>query len=142
MKLIQLIPALLLTLLLVSTCDDSTQIKNEFKTNKMMVRIAEIEVDSNYIEEYITILKKEAAESIKLEPGVLCIYPMFQKENPTQFRLLEIYENEAAYQTHLKTPHFLHYKTSTLNMVTSLKLIDMEAIDEASMPAIFKKMKK
>jgi hypothetical protein len=40
----------------------------------------------------------------------------------------------------LQTPHFKHYKTTTLNMVKSLKLIDMEAIDSAMMSAIFTKL--
>jgi quinol monooxygenase YgiN len=106
----------------------------------MMIRIAEIEIDPNYQEDYINILKEEAAASVRLEPGVICIYPMFQKENPTQIRLLEIYADKAAYEAHLQTPHFKHYKTTTLNMVKSLKLIDMEAIDSAMMSAIFTKL--
>jgi quinol monooxygenase YgiN len=65
---------------------------------------------------------------------------MFQKENPTEIRILEIYRNKEAYESHLQTPHFKHYKTTTLNMVKSLKLIDMIAIDEESMPAIFENL--
>jgi quinol monooxygenase YgiN len=65
---------------------------------------------------------------------------MFQKENPTQVRILEIYANEEGYKTHLQTPHFKHYKTATANMVKSLKLIDMSALDEQTMPQIFKKL--
>ena len=106
-----------------------------------MIRIAEIEVDSTRLDEYISILKEEAAASLQLESGVFCIYPMYQKENPTQIRLLEIYENKKAYEAHLKTPHFLKYKTSTLPMVKSLNLIDMAAIDEDMMPIIFSKIR-
>lgn len=103
--------------------------------------MAKIEIDPIYLEAFIAILKEEAAVSVRLEPGVLCIYPMVQKENPAQIRLLEIYANKAAYESHLKTPHFLHYKTTTLPMVKSLNLVDMEAIDKATMPAIFAKMR-
>jgi quinol monooxygenase YgiN len=105
-----------------------------------MIRISEIEIDSNYLKEYKTILKEESRASIKLEPGVISIYPMYQKENPTQMRILEIYANREAYESHLKTPHFQIYKTTTLKMVKSLKLIDMEAIDEDTMPEIFRKL--
>ena len=112
-----------------------------FNPDDMMIRIAELEIDSNYLDEYISILKKEAAESVKLEAGVLCIYPMFEKENPTKIRLLEIYADESAYQAHLQTPHFKYYKTTTLNMVKSLNLIDMEAIDKETMSKIFSKLK-
>lgn len=107
----------------------------------MMVRIAEIEVDASYLEEYIAILKEEAAASVKIEPGVLAIFPMYQKDNPTQIRLVEIYANQSAYQSHLKTPHFQHYKTTTLKMVKSLNLVAMEAIDVVTMQEVFKKLK-
>ncbi|WP_281540735.1 putative quinol monooxygenase [Maribacter aestuarii] len=111
-----------------------------YTLENMMVRIAEIEVDPDYLEEYISILKVEAEASVRLEPEVICIYPMFQKENPNQIRLLEIYANKAAYESHLQTPHFKHYKESTLPMVKSLQLVDMEAIDKKTMVNIFKKM--
>ena len=109
--------------------------------NEMMVRIAEIEIDSNFLKEYIEILQEESSASIKLEPGVISIFPMFQKDNPTQIRLLEIYANKEAYESHLKTPHFQKYKTTTLKMVKSLRLIDMSAIDPATMNEIFSKLK-
>ncbi|UYZ61792.1 putative quinol monooxygenase [Hymenobacter weizhouensis] len=106
----------------------------------IMIRISEIEIDPNYLEEYKAILQKESQASVRLEPGVISIYPMYQKDNPTQVRILEIYATREAYESHLKTPHFLTYKTTTLKMVKSLKLIDMEAIDPGNMPTIFRKL--
>ncbi|MCB0644488.1 MAG: antibiotic biosynthesis monooxygenase [Phaeodactylibacter sp.] len=106
----------------------------------LMIRLAEIEIDAAYLDEYLAILKEESEASVRLEPGVIAIYPMYQKENPTSIRLLEIYANQAAYEAHLQTPHFQHYKTTTLKMVQSLKLVEMEAIDKAAMPALFKKL--
>ena len=65
---------------------------------------------------------------------------MFQKANPNQIRLLEIYASKAAYEAHIKTPHFLTYKTSTMAMVKKLELIEMSAVDPESMPLIFNKL--
>ena len=107
---------------------------------EMMIRISEIEIDPQYLEEYKAILKEEAATSVKLEPGVISIYLLDQKENPMQVRILEIYADREAYESHLKTSHFQVYKTTTLMMVESLKLIDMEAIDPESMSKIFLKV--
>src|SRR5947207_438761 len=106
-----------------------------------MIRISEIEIDSNYLEEYKAILKGESRASVKLEPGVISIYPMYQKKDPTKVRILEIYATREAYYSHLKTPHFQKYKTTTLKMMKSLQLIDMEAIDAETMKEIFKKLK-
>ena len=105
----------------------------------LLVRIAEVEIDSRYLEEYMAILNEEAEASVRLEPGVISIFPMFQRENPTQVRILEIYTSREAYEAHLKTPHFQKYKKTTLEMVKSLKLVDMQAADAQTMAEIFKK---
>ena len=112
------------------------------QTKDMMIRISEIEIDSNYLKEYNAILQEESRASVQLEAGVIAIYPLSQKENPTQIRILEIYANREAYEAHLKTPHFQKYKTSTLKMVKSLKLVDMDNIDSQTMAEIFCKMDK
>ncbi|WP_316776721.1 putative quinol monooxygenase [Pedobacter antarcticus] len=107
---------------------------------EMIVRISEIEIWPEYLKEYNAILKEEASASVRLEAGVIAIFPMYQKENPTQIRIIEIYADKAAYQSHLKTPHFLHYKTTTLKMVKSMKLVDMESLDKETMLEIFRKL--
>ena len=107
----------------------------------LMVRIAEIEIFSEYVSDYKLILKEESSASVKLEPGVLAIFPMYQKNDSTQIKIIEIYQDNEAYQSHLKTPHFQKYKTSTIKMVKSLKLIDMNTIDPESMKILFRKIK-
>ena len=109
--------------------------------NEMMIRIAEIEIEPSFLKEYIEILEEESSASVELEAGVISIFPMFQKDNPTQIRLLEIYANKEAYESHLKTTHFQKYKTTTLKMVKSLRLVEMSAIDPTTMKKIFSKMK-
>ena len=126
----------LLTFLIFAFSNVSAQTKD------MMIRISEIEIDSNYLKEYNAILQEESRASVQLEAGVIAIYPLYQKENPTQIRILEIYANRKAYEAHLKTPHFKKYKTTTLNMVKSLKLVDMDNIDSQRMAEIFRKMDK
>lgn len=116
----------------------STAIQN-INQSTMMIRVSEIEIIPAYLEEYNAILREESSASVKIEPGVIAIYPMYQKENPNQIRILEIYAGQEAYKSHLQTPHFLHYKKNTLKMVKSLKLVDMASLDPATMPLIFKK---
>lgn len=105
-----------------------------------MVRLSEIEIYPEYLSQYKAILKEESSASVKLEPGVLALFPMYQKNDSTQIRILEIYNDNDAYQSHLKTPHFQKYKTTTIKMVKSLKLIDMNTIDPESMEMLFKKV--
>ena len=107
----------------------------------MIVRISEIEIFPKFLSEYNAILKEEAAASVAIEPGVVCIFPMYTKEDPNQIRIIEIYANKEAYQSHLKTPHFQHYKTTTLSMVKNLKLVDMNTLDQETMIKLFEKLK-
>lgn len=107
----------------------------------MMIRISEIEILPEYLEDYKNILREESSVSVKIEPGVIAIFPISQKENPNQIRIVEMYANKKAYESHLQTPHFKEYKNSTLKMIKDLKLIDMESIDKESMLEIFKKLK-
>ena len=124
--------------LLINIGDNNTDIITQEKD--MMIRIAAIEVYPEYIESYKEILNEEATASVKIEPGVIAIFPMYEEENPTQIRILEIYANKEAYEAHLQTPHFIKYKTSTQKMVKSLKLIDMDALDSTTMKAVFYKL--
>jgi quinol monooxygenase YgiN len=107
----------------------------------MIVRISEIRIAAQHLDSYKAILKEEAEASVRLEPGVISIFPMFQRETPTEVRILEIYASRAAYEALIKSPHFQKYKTTTLSMVESLKLVDMETMDPATMPRIFAKMR-
>ena len=117
--------------------------ENEIKPliqKTMIVRIAEIEVYPEYLNEYLDAARNVGAESVKLEPGVICIFPMQITESPNEIRIIEIYQSDAAYQSHLQTPHFLKYKQGTLHMVKSLKLVNQTPLDSNAMPTIFKKL--
>ncbi len=107
----------------------------------MIVRIAEIEVYPKFLSDYLSAARNVGAESVRREPGVVCIFPMQMKEDSCQIRIIEIYRSQAAYESHLKTPHFLTYKQGTHHMVKSLKLQDQIPLDAPSMSLIFEKMK-
>ncbi len=82
-------------LFLVMSCKTVTQEANQGDeasgNDEMLIRISEIRIHQPYLSEYMSILKEEAEASIRLEPGVISIFPMFLKEDSTDFRILEIY---------------------------------------------------
>ena len=106
-----------------------------------IVRIAEIEVFPQYLEEYLAFANEVDRLSIEREPGVICLYSMQSAEEATKIRILEIYASEEAYQSHLKTDHFQKYKQGTLHMVKDLKLPTMKPLDPETMKLIFKKQR-
>ena len=89
-----------------------------------MVRLAKLVIDSTQLESYKAALKEEIEASVRLEPGVLTLYAVAEKDNPTHITILEIYADTNAYKAHLQTPHFIKYKTGTQEMVKSLELIE------------------
>ena len=113
----------------------------ENAVQKMIVRIAEIEVYPQYLEEYLAFANEVDRLSIEREPGVICLYPMQSAEDSCLIRILEIYASDEAYQQHLKTDHFQKYKQGTLHMVKDLKLPTMKPLDPKTMKLIFKKQR-
>jgi 4-carboxymuconolactone decarboxylase len=93
-----------------------------------LVRIAELEIDPAQLENYKAMLKEEIEISIRVEPGVLTLYAVAEKENPTRIRIFETYASVEAYQAHLETPHFKKYKVGAQAMVKSLKLVETTPI--------------
>jgi quinol monooxygenase YgiN len=84
--------------------------------------VAEIEIDPAQLEAYTTAIKEQVEAALRLEPGVLALYSVADKENPAHITVFEIYTDAAAYKAHLETAHFKKYKVTTQDMVKSLKL--------------------
>ena len=105
----------------------------------MIVRLSVIEVYPECLDAYLEAAATVGGESVRKEPGVVCIFPSKINRDNCQIRILEIYRDTAAYESHIKTDHFQTYKQGTLHMVKSLDLVDMTPLDAAAMPSIFKK---
>lgn len=106
----------------------------------MIVRIAEIEVYPEYLKDYLKAARNVGSESVRKEPGVICIFPNQVRADETKIRIVEIYRNMEAYQHHLTTPHFQAYKQGTLHMVKSLNLLDIQPLTPDAMQQIFIKL--
>ena len=89
-----------------------------------MVRLAKLVIDSIQLEKYKASLKEEIEASVQLEPGVLTLYAVAEKNNPTHITILEIYADTVSYKAHLQTPHFIKYRNGTKDMVKSLELVE------------------
>ena len=88
------------------------------------VRVAEIEIDPAQLEAYKAAVKEQIEAAVRLEPGVLALYSVADKDNPALVFVFEMYADPDAYKAHLETAHFKKYKVATQDMVKSLKLRD------------------
>jgi 4-carboxymuconolactone decarboxylase len=124
MKIIKtVLRGLIFTILTIASNDNAFA-----QDKKQMVRLAKLVIDSNQLETYKAALKEEIEASLRLEPGVLTLYAVAEKNNPAHITILEIYADTEAYKGHLQTPHFIKYKTGTKDMVKSLELVETDPI--------------
>jgi quinol monooxygenase YgiN len=88
------------------------------------VRLAELEIDPAQLESFQSAVKEGIETAVCVEPGVLALYAVAEKDNPSRVIVFEIYTDAHAYATHLETPHFKQFRATTDKMVTSRKLAD------------------
>lgn len=92
------------------------------------VQVAEIEIDPAQLEDYRAAVREQIETAVRVEPGVLVLYAVSEKDNPTHVRVFEIYKDTDAYRSHLESAHFKKYKATTEKMVKSLKLVQTTPI--------------
>jgi quinol monooxygenase YgiN len=95
---------------------------------RQYIQIAEIEVDPAQLDNYKAAAAEQIEAAVRLEPGVLVLYSVSNKDNPAHVTVFEIYRDREAYLTHLQAPHFLKYKATVEKMVKSLKLIPVDPV--------------
>ena len=137
----KLILMLLFALVLSTVTAVAQEVATPVNHKTMIVRLTEIEVYPEHLEEYLKFAGEVDRLSVEREPGVICLFPMQSAEDSTQIRILEMYASEEAYQSHIKSEHFQKYKQGTLHMVKSLKLPNMQPLDPETMKLIFNKQR-
>lgn len=94
-----------------------------------IIRLSKVEVEPEYLDEYIKFATEVGEISLRTEPGVLTMYAMQEKENPCNITILETYASQEAYRSHIASVHFQKYKQGTLHMVKNLQLLDQKVLN-------------
>ncbi|MDE7109492.1 MAG: antibiotic biosynthesis monooxygenase [Muribaculaceae bacterium] len=95
-----------------------------------IVRLSKIQVNPDYLEEYMKYAVEVGTTSLETEPGVLTMYAVADKLNPCNITILETYASQEAYKSHIASQHFQKYKKGTINMVDSLILDDVTPLNQ------------
>lgn len=97
-----------------------------------IIRLSRVEVYPEYLDQYLVMAAEVGQTSLLTEPGVLTMYALSEKKNPTIITILETYASQEAYKSHIASPHFQKYKQGTLHMVKDLKLLDQTELNPAN----------
>jgi quinol monooxygenase YgiN len=92
------------------------------------IQIAEIEFDPAQLDSYKAAATEQIEAAIRLEPGVLVLYSVSNKDNPAHVTVFEIYRDREAYLAHLQASHFVKYEATVEKMVKSPKLIPVAPV--------------
>ncbi len=103
-------------------------------SQNLYIRLIKIELNADWVEPYTRLAQTVMLPGLKKESGVLVMYAVAEKNDPTRISILEVYANQKAYEKHSKTAHFLTYKKESAQMIKSLKLIDVNPILLGSKP--------
>ena len=138
-RLINKIMIIVTALIAFGACGDSHSKNREQIASNMIeklpmqddgiVRLSKIQVNPDYIDEYMQYAMEVGTISLETEPGVLTMYAVADKDNPCNITILETYASQDAYKSHIASDHFQKYKQGTLHMVDSLKLDDVTPLN-------------
>lgn len=118
-------PLLLGALMLVASALGQTRAEQR---QAGYVQIADLDIDPAQLESYKAAAKQQIETAIRVEPGVLALYSVADKNNPSHIRVFEMYRDLDAYKAHLESAHFKKYKDATQSMVKSINLVPVDPI--------------
>ncbi|HEY8239621.1 MAG TPA: antibiotic biosynthesis monooxygenase [Candidatus Limnocylindrales bacterium] len=98
----------------------------------VVVRVAHLEIDPAQLEAFIAAVREEIEEAVRVEPGVLAIYAVAERDHPARLQFFEIYADDAAYAAHRESPHFRTYLATTNSMIRRRELFEMVPIQLSS----------
>ena len=67
--------------------------------------IVDFEVKDGMMEQFLPVMKENARASVANEPGCLQFDVLQVQGEPNRVVLFEVYQDEAAFQAHMKMPH-------------------------------------
>ena len=84
-----------------------------------LVIIAEFEVKPGKLAEFLELAEVDARHSVADEPGCRQFTVTVDREPPDRVVLFEVYDDEAAFDSHLETPHLKAFREGIETLVVS-----------------------
>ena len=85
----------------------------------MVVLHVTVQVKPEHVSEFLEVVRHDAEHSEKDEPGCLRFDVIQDKDDPNRFYFYEVYQDEAALETHRQTAHFKLYFEKSRSLLTA-----------------------
>jgi autoinducer 2-degrading protein len=89
----------------------------------MLALVVEFRIKTEHIAAFERAIVENARASRETEAGCRQFDVCRDPDDPGLFFLYELYDDEAAIQAHLRTPHFLHMNASTTDWIESKSVV-------------------
>jgi len=83
----------------------------------MYVIAVDFEIEPSRLEEFLPLMKANAAASVRDEPGCHIFEVCQDPDAPHHIFLYELYDDRAAFEAHLASPHFKDFDAATSDML-------------------------
>jgi len=93
-----------------------------------LVHWAVVESTEGNMPQILSLGAKDVAPIAAKESGTYALYGGIDKENPNLLRILEIYEDENAYQIHRSSAGFKQYQADRADVLSKLMLLEVDPI--------------
>lgn len=93
------------------------------------VRIAQLDIKPEFLDAFTAAVREGMETALRVEPGVLAIYAVADRQNPAKLTFFEMYADDDAYERHRNTPHFQKYFHSTKHMIARRVLLEAVPVE-------------
>ena len=85
----------------------------------MIAICVDFEIDPTKFDAFLSIIQKNASESVANEVGCYQFDILQDLQNPTKIFLYELYDDAAAFNLHKQSSHYLEFNKASSEMVMS-----------------------
>ena len=106
--------------------EDARELWSELRTSKVLV---EIDLIDGRKADFMPIMRAQAQNSLVREKACHRFDICLSEEMPNRLFLYEVYDDRAAFEAHLATPHFLEFDAAVAGMIAakSARILDLDA---------------
>jgi quinol monooxygenase YgiN len=87
-----------------------------------LVIIAEFDVKPEGLERFLVLARDDASQSVAKEPGCHQFDVTVEQGEPSRVVLYEVYDDAAAFDAHLQTPHLATFRDGIEPLVTGRRV--------------------
>jgi quinol monooxygenase YgiN len=84
-----------------------------------LVLVVNIRIKADSVEQFMAAVKENGKAARETEPGCRQFDILVDPKDATRVMLYEVYDDEAAFEAHQKTPHFQKYLANALGYLES-----------------------